>query len=266
VPYCQFLVEQGFDVFALELRGQGDSKSQPGYEPLQWVTEFDVADMHAALAYLKRRPDADPRGIGFFGISKGGSAGIIAAASDDYVRCCVTDGIFGTRTTMIPYMRKWVAIVSTRHWLQNILPRWYYGLLADAGLRRIRQDCGCQFPSLERALPRLAPRPLLMIHGDSDTYIKPEMAERLYNVARPPKELWIVKGAKHNQALLVAAEEYRERVLTFFQRHLAESVIAPSQQPHKDFGLAPRRRKQNAVLVGMPSSEEGAERRSRKPC
>ena len=30
---------------------------------------------------------ADPRGVGLFGISKGGSAGLIAAAKDDYVRC-----------------------------------------------------------------------------------------------------------------------------------------------------------------------------------
>ena len=30
-----------------------------------------VADMKAAVAYLKSRPDADPRGFGFFGVSKG---------------------------------------------------------------------------------------------------------------------------------------------------------------------------------------------------
>src|SRR5207249_3608816 len=150
--YCQFLVDDGFDIFALEFRGQGDSDAQPGYEPRQWVTEYEVRDIQEALAYLKARTDADPRGIGFFGISKGGSAGMIAAADDPYVRGLVTDGIFSTRNTMIPYMRKWVAIVSTRYWLQRILPEWYYGLFADAGLRRIEQANKYTFPELERAL------------------------------------------------------------------------------------------------------------------
>src|SRR5947207_1376484 len=71
--YCEQLIAAGFDVFAFETRGQGESDVQPGYEPLQWVTHYDVQDVQAALAYLKRRPDADPRGIGFFGISKGAS-------------------------------------------------------------------------------------------------------------------------------------------------------------------------------------------------
>ena len=59
---------------------------------------------------------------------------------------------------------------------------------------------------------RVAPRPLLMIHGEADTYIKPEMARQLFTYARGSKELWFVDGARHNQALQVAGEEYRRRV------------------------------------------------------
>jgi pimeloyl-ACP methyl ester carboxylesterase len=224
VPYCEFLLDNGFDVFAFESRGQGDSDAQPGYKPLQWVTQYEVCDVQAALSYLKRRNDADPRGIGFFGISKGGSAGLLAGSRDPYIRCFVTDGIFATRTTMVPYMRKWVAIVNTRYWIQHLLPSWYYALLADAGLRRVRRERGWRFPHVERAMRRLAPRPLLMLHGEADTYIKPDMARTLFGLAKPPKELWLVKGAKHNQALSVAAEEYRQRVLAFFQAHLADAA------------------------------------------
>ena len=222
IPYCQFLAENGFDVLAVEFRGQGESDPQPGYEPRQWVTDYEVRDIEAALAYLKSRSDADPKGVGFFGISKGGSAGVIVAAGDPYVRCCVTDGIFSTRGTMTLYMKKWVAIISTRYWLQRILPLWYYGLFADAGLRCIEETTGCHFPQLEFALPRLAPRPLFMIHGGADTYIKPDMARALFARARQPKEFWLVNGAKHNQALQVAGEDYRQRVLAFFQKHLAD--------------------------------------------
>jgi pimeloyl-ACP methyl ester carboxylesterase len=229
VPYTQFLRDAGFDVFTFEPRSQGDSDAQPGYEPMQWVTSYEVADFQTAIAYLKGRPDADPRGVGFFGISKGGSAGLIAAAREPLLRCFVTDGIFATHTTMLPYMRKWVTIYSNRKWIQTLLPDWMYSVFAKATLRRVRRETGLRFPHLERAMPLLAPRPLLMIHGGGDTYIKPEMARALFDLAGDPRELWIVDGAKHNQALHVANGEYQRRILEFFQRCLGEG--APAAQP-----------------------------------
>jgi pimeloyl-ACP methyl ester carboxylesterase len=249
VPYCQFLLDNGFDIFAVEFRGQGESDAQPGYEPRQWVTDYEMRDIQAALAYLKARPDADPKGIGFFGISKGGSAGVIAAADDPYVRCCVTDGAFSTRVTVVLYMRKWVAIVSTRYWLQRVLPAWYYGLFADTTMRRIRRGNNCRFPRLESALPRLAPRPLLMIHGGADTYIKPEIASALFARARRPKEFWLVEGAKHNQALQVAGDAYRQRVLAFFQAHLAEATGGNQSLSRSAYSLPAGLQKTQASLV-----------------
>ncbi len=109
----------GYDVFAFESRSQGDSDRQPGYEPLQWVTDFEVRDAAAALAYLKGRPDADPRGVGFFGISKGAGAGLLAAGRDPYVRCCVTDGVFGivhhggaVHAALVPHLQQSVSIAG----------------------------------------------------------------------------------------------------------------------------------------------------------
>jgi pimeloyl-ACP methyl ester carboxylesterase len=220
VPYCEHLRASGIDIFAFEFRGQGDSDDPPGYEPMQWVTDYEVRDVESALAYLKGRADADPRGVGFFGISKGGGAGLLAAARDPYVRCCVTDGIFATYTTMVPYMRKWVSIYSDNFWIQHVVPTWVYGLVGRAAMWQTMRERHCRFPHLEWAIARLAPRPLLMIHGGADTYIKPEMARALFARARPPKELWIVPGAKHNQALQVAGDLYRRRVLDFFAAHL----------------------------------------------
>jgi len=233
IPYGQCLLDAGYDIFAFETRSQGDSDRQPGYQPLQWVTDYEVADYQAALAYLKNRPDADPNGIGFFGISKGACAGLIAAATDPYVRCFVTDGMFGTRTTMLPYMRKWVAIVSTRYFLQKLVPLWFYGLIADKALNRISENRSCTFPHLEGYLSRLAQRPLLMIHGGGDTYIKPEMALSLYRRVRQPKELWVVDGAKHNQSLQVAGAEYATRLTEFFKANLVSSFRVNVAQPNR---------------------------------
>jgi alpha-beta hydrolase superfamily lysophospholipase len=224
--YCDHLVEAGFDIFAFESRNQGDSQALSGYDPLQWVTDYEVDDARAALAYVKGRPDADPRGLGFFGISKGAGAGLIAAAADPSVGCFVTDGVFGTYTTLVPYMRTWFRIYNNRYVAQALLPSWYYGMVGLRGLRQIERERQCRFPHLERAMPQLAPRPLLMIHGDGDTYIRSEMAQALYETAREPREFWLVEGAKHNQALHVAGPEYRRRVLEFFERHLAADTLA----------------------------------------
>jgi uncharacterized protein len=224
--YCDHLVEAGFDVFAFESRNQGDSDSMAHYDPLQWVTDYEVRDAQAALAYLKARPDADPRGIGFFGISKGAGAGLVAAARDPYVRCFITDGMFATYSTVVPYMRQWFRIYNQSYALHAVLPSWYFGIVGLAGLRQTERERRCHFPHLERALARLAPRPLLMIHGEADTYIRQEMAEALFAYARSPKEFWLVPGAKHNGALHVCGDEYRKRVLSFFEHHLADKAVA----------------------------------------
>ena len=62
-----------------------------------------------------------------------------------------------------------------------------------------------------------------MIHGGDDTYIKPEMARSLFKRIRQPKELWVVQGAKHNQAFQVAGAEYATRMTRFFDAHLGDS-------------------------------------------
>jgi pimeloyl-ACP methyl ester carboxylesterase len=223
VPYCDFLREHGYDIFAFEMRGQGDSPAQPGYQPMQWVTDFEVSDFEAAVAYLKGRPDRDPRGVGFFGLSKGGGAGLVVAARDPFIRCCVTDGIFGSLTTVVPYMKQWILIYAGRKGIPRLIPTWCYRWAGRLALRRVAAERGCRFPSLEKAVAQLAPRSLLMIHGGADSYIKPEMARALFDRAGEPKQFWLVEGAKHNQALQVAGDEYRRRVLEFFDSGLGSS-------------------------------------------
>src|SRR5215469_14186066 len=57
------------------------------------------------------------------------------------------------------------------------------------------------------AAARIAPIPLLVVHGDRDPYFPVEHAYQLYSAAREPKELWVVPGFGHaesgsNDALL----------------------------------------------------------------
>ncbi len=227
--YCDHLVANGYDVFAYEPRGQGQSDPMPGYEPMQWVTDYEVNDAKAAIAYLEGRPDADPRGVGLFGISKGAGAAVLAASRNPYVRCAVTDGMFATNTTLLPYMSQFFVIYKS-FFPEVLIPEFYYRVIAFFALRLVRRERHCSFPSLERELRHLGPRPLLMIHGAQDKYIKPEMAQKLFDLSggKPERrEFWLVEGAKHNQALNVANAEYHERVLSFFDQHLGGEEPCP---------------------------------------
>jgi pimeloyl-ACP methyl ester carboxylesterase len=224
--YCEGLLQAGYDVFTYEPRNQGDSDTDATYEPLQWVTDRDAADQRAALKYLHSRPDRDPFGIGLFGVSKGGALALLAAAEDPLVRCVATDGAFGTYTTMIPFMRRWVHIYIKNKRNRNWVPDWFYGLLGLDAIAQVEKKRRVKFESVERAVRRLR-QPLLMIHGGGDTYIKPEMALALHKQAKTAaKELWVVEKAKHNQAIQLAGDEYHQRVVEFFDRHLANAGVA----------------------------------------
>jgi alpha-beta hydrolase superfamily lysophospholipase len=50
------------------------------------------------------------------------------------------------------------------------------------------------------AAARIAPTPLLIVHGDADRYFPVEHAQELYDAAREPKELWIVPGFGHAES------------------------------------------------------------------
>ncbi len=256
LPYCEFLLQGGYDIFTVEMRGQGQSPAQAGYEPLQWLTEFEVEDFQTALEYLKKRADADPRGIGLFGLSKGGSAGLWLGAHDSYIRCIVTDGAFATLSVVVPYMKQWVYIYTRLPWAVKVIPHWYYAWYAQMAIRQVAHERNVRYPDLEAALHRLAPRPWLMIHGGADNYIKPDMARELFDCAGEPKELWLVDKAKHNQAMQTANGEYKRRVLEFFDKNLGNAVAtppaagmpapSPNGSPH---GAVTKDRSQKAVKV-----------------
>lgn len=223
--HADFLRKAGFDVLSWEPRGQGESEKVAGYAPLHWVSEHEVNDALAVVEYACSRPDADPRGVGLVGLSKGAGAGVVAASRDRRVRCCVTDGMFAVYTTVVPYMRHWVKIYSRLTWLQKVLPDIFYGTIGIIAFKRVEKERHCRFPPLEKAVAALRGQPLLMIHGEKDTYIRPAMAETLFRKSQTraggERQFWLVEGARHNEGLAKRTEEYICRVCDFLDKNLA---------------------------------------------
>jgi len=50
--------------------------------------------------------------------------------------------------------------------------------------------------------------PILVLHGDRDEIVPLAQARRVFELARPPKRFYLIRGAGHNDTYLVGGEEY----------------------------------------------------------
>jgi len=90
-------------------------------------------------------------------------------------------------------------------------------VLANGGIAGVvtlaTQSAGTQLAG------RLAPTPLLLVHGSQDRRLPPECSRYVYRLAREPKELVILEGARHS--LRQRREELRQLVRSWLLARLA---------------------------------------------
>lgn len=221
-PYVVDLLDAGYDIFTFDFRNHGASDVDPKFKPRPWITTFDAADFRAAVDYVTSRSDADPRGVGVLGISRGGGAAMSVVGGDSRVRCLFTDGAYPSRSTHLIYVRRYVDIYVPPqwHWLSAIFPDWGFELFLDAACKHWGRRHHYPFVDVEGAARRVT-QPTLMIHGGADTMIPAEAAQALQRCITGPSKLWVVPDARHNAAVFTEPEAYRRRLLKFFRLHLA---------------------------------------------
>jgi len=71
--------------------------------------------------------------------------------------------------------------------------------------------------------PRVAPRPLLLIHGEEDRRLPPDCSRYVYGIAGEPKELVILPGARHS------LRQRREELRQLLHRWLVEKLAPISR-------------------------------------
>jgi pimeloyl-ACP methyl ester carboxylesterase len=82
------------------------------------------------------------------------------------------------------------------------------GRLATRLVRRTRISATGWDPVPEapyEVVGRIAPVPLLVVHGDADLFFPVEHAEQLYGAARDPRELWIEPAFGHAEVAATPA-------------------------------------------------------------
>lgn len=216
MAYCEGLYEAGFDILAFDFRNHGSSDLLDQYTPLHWLSDHEMTDVQAAIEYAAARPELAGLPIGLYGVSRGGSAALVAAAQNAAVEAVASDGGYGTKTLMQFHTPGWALLVVPA-WLYNLIP-WWHSLLTLALVRWFSQKRrGVPFTNVERWLPRLASRDVLLISGGRDNYVVPEVTRKLHAlIGDRCQEPWIVPRAKHNRSRSVQTLEYDHRLVEFF--------------------------------------------------
>lgn len=225
--YARPLIDSGFDVFTFDYRGHGESSAPAGYRLLQWPSDKELEDTLGACAYVEAglAEAGMPQRVGVFGISRGAGAAILASSSDPNIACIVCDGAFSTKETLTTLMKRWAYIFAKVKLVYENQPESFWKFLYWCMMRLAQPRLGRHFPSVRKALENMAPRPIMFIHGERDSYIRADQTQLLYSCADEPRYLWIVPGAKHNQSAVISPQDYARRTVAFFRRYLAEEAV-----------------------------------------
>jgi alpha-beta hydrolase superfamily lysophospholipase len=197
------LNRRGYHVLLVDFRACGRSEGR-----FTTVGYREVEDVLGAVDYLRSRIGGAPLGV--LGISMGAVAVLRAAPDCPTIAAVVADSAYADLEDTI------------RHKMREVLR---LPLLMGPGWACVRVGerlSGGDWAAVRAvdAVGRLAPRPLFLIHGEGDDYLPPGNAQRLFEAAGEPKELWLVPGSGHATARLDHSREYVERVHAFFQRWL----------------------------------------------
>lgn len=172
----------GFATLLFNFRGAG--LSEGNFDMAGWTRDLD-----RAVGCLASQPRVDPDRIFLLGFSGGAAAAICMAAHSEVVRgvvSCAAPAVFDDLFAG-PAMDSALA-----HWRE-------IGIIRDASFPPDRSAWERGFREVEPVshVSRIAPRPLLILHGGADEVVPVAHASRLYEAAREPKELAIVAEGRH---------------------------------------------------------------------
>jgi dienelactone hydrolase len=197
---AKLLARHGYGVLLFDRRGEGESEGDPN--GFGWQGERDI---HAAVAYLQRRPEVDPERIGGIGLSVGGEMMIEAAAESSALKAIVSEGgsSRSVRDELANPGGAWqeligtgVATAATALFSDNLPPR-----------------------SLKSLAPQIRGA-AFFVYGERGQPAERPANRAFYAAAHEPKEIWEVPGSGHIGGTEAQPQKYERRVTAFFDRVL----------------------------------------------
>jgi alpha-beta hydrolase superfamily lysophospholipase len=200
---ARFLRDAGYSSLAVDLPGQGES---PG--DLMTLGWRESAAARAALAWWREHRSGKP--MAAIGSSLGGAALLLGDESEAPARydAIVLEAVYDTVSHAV-FNRIEMRLGAAAHGLSPLLvaqlkPRlglWPRQLRPVDAIRRVKA-------------------PILVIAGENDRHARLAESNALFEAAPEPKELWVVRGAAHEDFLAAAPDEYPRHVTRFLGRSL----------------------------------------------
>ena len=175
------ICQEGFAVLIFNFRGTGASGGN--LDILGWTR-----DLKAVLDYLWALPEVDRSRLSLWGFSGGAVVSVCVASQDErvsYIVACACPAKFSfpevdEPQSLIKHFRNLGAIRDEA--FPPSVPEWFEGFREVSPVKYVA---------------KIAPRPLLLVHGSQDDIVPVTHAHEVYARAGEPKQLVIVDGAGH---------------------------------------------------------------------
>jgi uncharacterized protein len=214
------LARHGLGVLSFDMRGMGESPPAP-----LSMGNLEQRDVLGAVDFLRTGslpfPDLGrPRIVGGLGISMGAATLLLAAAREPAIRAVVSDSAYADAAPLLEreIPKRSVAVVGR-------IP----GAFAPSALTVARILYGVDFFDARPvgSIAKIAPRPLLLIHGAADDYVPVSNFQQLVAAATAPATArvttWLVPKTRHAQAFKNTGSVYVARVVAFFDAALTSA-------------------------------------------
>jgi uncharacterized protein len=203
VHVAPWLHEAGFNVLLFNWRAHGDSEGE--------VVTLGFNERYDLIAAVQFAKSKGAERVGVLGFSMGGTVAIATAAVYEDINAVVADS---------PFVYVLSAVAGGL--IERGAPEGLSFLLARVFVITacLRTHLNLFDIDLVRWIHRVAPRPLLLIFGEQDVIVPPSEVDVIFARAGEPKEVWRVPEAAHRNVHVRQPEEYRRRILEFFNGHL----------------------------------------------
>ena len=177
---------EGFVAFIFNFRGTGESEGN--FDMLGWTR-----DLKAAIDYLFQFDTVDKSRLSLMGFSGGAMALVYCAANDKRVSSVVACACPARFFDISEFSRIEEFLTHCRQ----------VGIIRDNNFPPSMEKWARGFDEVSpiKWIHKIAPRPLLILHGDSDLTVPLSHAWELYNRAEEPKDISIIPGAEHKLRL-----------------------------------------------------------------